>query len=174
MSCERCAATPGWVVTEREGYSGVERCPCSAPAVQESRKASTREILDMIAKIAAAKVIPFFPETKEAMVMLAAECSNFVSDTAALDRFMRALLRYAKKYEGPAWLRLIYCAKVGDPADGIRPDYKDMVAAGFSLEVCEFNAKAAELEERELKLTEYQKLGAGQELFLLPEAKRIA
>jgi hypothetical protein len=173
MSCQRCQMTPGWILTERGGMSGVEPCPCSVKPWFEARKAATREIARVFAKIAASKVVPFFPETEEGAAMLASEASNYVEDVAKLDLFARAILRLAKKYEGPLQLRIIYCT-VGEPADGFWPSMKELQAVGFDWEQCEARHKMAEVAAREKQEEEFRRLAQGQAPFALPEVKRIA
>jgi hypothetical protein len=170
--CEACGGS-GWIVVERKGVSGAERCRCSRPP--EPEKVSSAEILETVARIATSGVIPFFPQAEEAWIILTSEIQSFVTDRAALELFVRKLLHYAKKYEGPAQLRQIYCA-FGVPADG---EYPAEALAGFGPDEAEARSKMREMEENERRLAEYRKQALLQppeerQPLLLPPVKSLS
>jgi hypothetical protein len=172
-TCASCGGS-GWIITETNGVSGAERCVCRQRKTKPVKPTAV-EILEMVGRIAAANVIPFFPQTEEAWIMLTSEIQSFVSDRQEIALFTQNLLRYCKKYEGPAGLRQIYCA-FSIPADGI---YPAEALPGFSSDEGEARAKRREMEENDRVMAEYKRqalLGPPEDRapLLLPEPQTLA
>lgn len=108
-SCKSCGGS-GWLITERNGNSGAERCGCSvsAAARDQSKRPTREDIMRAVAKIAELGVVPFFPQTIDAWMLIVGSLSNYISDQAELMGFTAAYLEHAKKWEGLAGMREIY------------------------------------------------------------------
>jgi hypothetical protein len=171
-NCGQCGGT-GWIIIERRGISAADRCPCSVvqKTVEEAARPTVTRITGVLARIAEADVIPFFPKTEDGWIIMAAEIANFVEDTAGLDLLARMTIRHLKKYEGVISLRQVYCA-YRTPADGV---YPAEALPGFRTEECEARYKLTDEMRRADRVEEYQRLAPAEERvpFLLPEAKTL-
>ena len=169
IPCPDCGDT-GFVVVERGGVSGAERCRCSVRP--KSRRPNAQEIGRVIAQLA--ECIPFFPKSEDAWLIVTAEVSSFVADLEGLREFARVIIRHCKKYEGPAGLRQIYCA-YRMPADGIYPD-QDL--PGFSTAELHARHEQAAMRYQSERLETFRQLAAGAPAadrtpFQLPAVKTL-
>jgi hypothetical protein len=171
MTCERCQGS-GWIIVERNGLSGAERCPCSVSrkSKADSCRPTLEQITGALAKIAESDVVPFFPKTVDGWIMMASEIASFIQDVEGLGLLVRMVLRHAKKYEGVSGLRQIYCAYAA-PADGIYPAEP---LAGFSTEECHIRHSMLDQAARERQIEEYRLLAAGRATpFQLPAVRSL-
>jgi len=153
--CAQCAGT-GWIFTERNGLSGAERCPCSVrralPAPEQPAKPTAREFGRLFKQCA--ELIPFFPQTAEAWALIQEDMERYVADSTALELFRVNVIRFCKKYEGPAGLRQIYCG-FATPADGVYPlESLPGVNAGEAAEA-RYNIRV--MEDNERRIDEYKR-----------------
>lgn len=152
MACAHCGDT-GWKVKEVNGFSGAERCFCKTPQLPTT--AEMRDaIMAAVVHIADSRLIPFFPRTEEAWIVIVAEIQSFIADARALDLFLCSIFSYCEKYEGVAGLRRIY---------------RDVALSAAKLDQMDENARSLAQYRRQAQLAP-----AGErEIFLLPEAKPV-
>jgi len=162
--CRACAGS-GWVIVERNGFSGAERCRCSQVQKGVSGKPDFEEIVEAVVR--ASDVIPFFPQNVEAMPILAAEIQSFVSDRHSFEVFRQKLLR-ATAYEGLGGLRTLYCS-LFEPADGEYPSGSEDAEGRARMREIEENTRRFEYYRRQAKL-----LPPPETLFLLPPPAMVA
>jgi len=175
MSCEHCRGT-GWIITERNGLSGADRCPCSVPrkSKAESSRPTLEQITGALAKIGESGVVSFFPKTVDGWIMMASEIANFVADVEGLALLVRMVIRHAKEYEGVAGLRQIYCA-YATPADGIYPAEP---LPGFTIAECHTRYTMLDESQRDRAVEDWRRrsLSAPPEdrrPFQLPEGRHL-
>lgn len=179
MACNECQG--GWIIVERNGFSGAERCSCSIPVRTSLVRPTPEKIMAVV--VALSKLIPFFPSDTISLKLITAEIHRFCDDQERLEKFAIEAARYFTKWQGIGPLRALYCAMFR-PADGVYAAVSFQDGEGrtqiglpgwtepelLARWLADDKAERARTEER------YQILAVneGAEPFAIPESRRIA
>lgn len=179
MACGQCQ--DGWLITERNGLSGAERCACSIPLKANLVRPTPEKIMAVV--VALSRLIPFFPCDEISLKLIAGEVHRFCDDAERLQHFAQEAARYFTKWQGIGPMRALYCAMFR-PADGLYAQtiFQDAEGrtqvgiAGYTEEELLARHCAHGERERTKEFERFERLAIGQgcEPVALPEVKRIA
>lgn len=129
--CPQCGGS-GWVVSERVGgppvmryrASGASRCDCVAvaPPPQPLNVDSEETLNTLLSILGELSTLRFFNECfrdDDARTGLVRLVGKMASSIEQVRRLVDALLLHYNDWPGPAEVRVVFCALVGRPCDGI-------------------------------------------------------
>lgn len=166
MPCSMCGDS-GWIITERGGVSGADRCPCSPPKPRPAdRRPTEDECLQAVCAIAS--MVPFFADSDLAKTLVRDQLLRWVGTKSQLDWLTeKAMTTLTQKHNTLADLKGLFCSEYW-PADG-HPVLSEI--PGFSpaqlTEAKEAAAARIRMEEDTRRLEGYR-----EQANLLPAAER--
>lgn len=144
MACEHCIN--GWLIVERGGYSGAERCPCSIPPeVTNPRRETPLHAAYIDEAISRLGNLKFFPKEPGALTGIAEMISRMVHSQEQLSWLVRTMIDRVGTWHGPMEMRGVFCTRY-DPKDGEYACCADSFR--FTAEAFESRAALGKAEER--------------------------
>lgn len=110
MSCLICGGR-GWVIQERNGVSGADRCQCSRP-MPPPAPSPTPSMKDCaVATIRITSQVPYSPREDAVRLDVASRLLKLVRTTDELNWLVDAVIDQTKAWQGFAGIREIYCRR---------------------------------------------------------------
>lgn len=142
MACDRCLG--GWLIVEKNGHSGAERCPCSIPRQEPAAEHSLtpKKVEDAVGRLGA---LEFFPKAPEERMAVAEMIVRMVWSQEQLVWLVQTMMDRVGRWHGPLELRGVFCSRF-DPKDGVQATCA--LSSGFTGAAFEARAALGKPDER--------------------------